>query len=130
MSTSPTDKRLAAVADGASDPDLLATYVQYGRYLLLSSSRPGGLPANLQGIWCEGTNPAWGSDFHLNINLQMNYWPVDQWNLGECIEPFVNFTNDLRSPGRETARHHYGCEGWVVHHVSDAWGTTTPADGV
>lgn len=129
----PTDRRLGAIADGdrlADDPDLAALLFEYGRYLLLASSRPGGLPANLQGIWNEECEPPWGSDFHLNVNLQMNYWPAEACNLPECVEPLIDFAEGLRGPGREVAREHYGCAGMVAHHVSDPWGTATPADGV
>ncbi|MGC8834894.1 MAG: glycosyl hydrolase family 95 catalytic domain-containing protein, partial [Armatimonadota bacterium] len=126
----PTDERLAAVRNGADDPDLLATYFQFGRYLLISSSRPGGLPANLQGLWNEHMNAPWNSDYHLNINLQMNYWPAEVTNLSECHIPLIDYTASLVESGRRTAQVHYGCRGWVVHHLSDVWGFTTPADGV
>jgi alpha-L-fucosidase 2 len=126
----PTDERLAAVRAGQDDPDLLALYFQYGRYLLMASSRPGSLPANLQGIWCEELSPPWNCDYHLNINLQMNYWPAEVGNLAECVTPLVSYLEGLREPGRKTAREHYGCGGFVAHHLTDAWGFTVPADGV
>ena len=125
----PTDERLAAVREGAEDPGLVAQYFQYGRYLLISSSRPGDLPANLQGLWCEELEPPWSCDYHLNINLQMNYWPAEVTNLPECAEPLFDYIDSLRAPGAKTARVHYGCQGFVAHHLTDIWGFTTPADG-
>ncbi len=126
----PTDARLAAVRAGASDPDLAALYFQYGRYLLIGCSRPGDLPANLQGLWNEHTNAPWNSDYHFNINVQMNYWPAEVANLAECHLPFLDYLESLVDSGTKTARLHYGADGWVVHHLSDLWGFTTPADGV
>jgi alpha-L-fucosidase 2 len=125
----PTDKRLDAVRNGDDDPHLVALYFQFGRYLLISSSRPGSLPANLQGLWCEEMRPPWNCDYHLNINLQMNYWPVEVCNLAECAEPLFDYIEMLREPGRRTAQIHYGCRGFVAHHLSDIWGFTAPADG-
>ncbi|MCU4974103.1 glycoside hydrolase family 95 protein [Halobacteria archaeon AArc-m2/3/4] len=122
----PTDERLEAVERDGLDPDLAALYFQYGRYLLLTSSHDCRLPANLQGIWNGEMEPEWESDFHLNINLQMNYWPAQVCNLSECVDPLVSYLDDLRPSGRRTAREHYGCDGFVVHHATDAWGTTTP----
>jgi alpha-L-fucosidase 2 len=118
----PTDERLAAMQSGADDPQLLATYFQYGRYLLLSSSRPGTLPANLQGLWAQGLNPPWSADYHVNINIQMNYWPAEVTNLSECHMPLFDFTEMLREPGRRTARTAYGCGGFVVHYTTTPWG--------
>lgn len=126
----PTDERLAAVRRGQDDPDLCALYFQFGRYLLISSSRPGGLPANLQGLWNEHMNAPWNSDYHTNINVQMNYWPAEVANLSECHIPLLDYIASLVESGRRTAKVHYGCRGWVVHHLSDIWGFTTPADGV
>ncbi len=125
----PTDERLAAVQAGGVDPQLLALYFQFGRYLMMSSSRPGGLPANLQGLWAEGMSPPWNADYHLNINLEMNYWPVEVANLGECHLPLFELIESLRESGRKTAQVHYGCRGFVAHHLTDVWGFTTPADG-
>ena len=124
----PTDGRVARAQDGAEDAGLVAQYFQFGRYLLIGSSRPGGLPANLQGIWAEGLDPPWQSDFHLNINLQMNYWPAETTNLAECHLPLFDLLDSLRAPGRETARVHYGAGGFVTHHITDVWGFTVPAD--
>ncbi len=126
----PTDQRLVAVASGAADPALGALYFQYGRYLLISSSRPGCLPANLQGLWNEHMQPPWNSDYHTNINLQMNYWPAGVANLAECQLPLFDYMETLVASGERTAREHYGCRGWVLHHLSDVWGFTGPADGV
>ena len=125
----PTDERLEAVKTGASDPELVALYFQYGRYLMMGSSRPGCLPANLQGIWNEHMNAPWNSDFHTNINLQMNYWVPEICNLAECHIPLFDYMETLVGPGSRTAKSHYGANGWVVHHLSDVWGFTTPADG-
>ena len=126
----PTDERLEAVKAGASDPALITLYFQYGRYLMMGSSRPGCLPANLQGIWNEHMNAPWNSDFHTNINLQMNYWVPEVCNLPECHLPLFNYMDTLVEPGNRTAKIHYGADGWVVHHLSDIWGFTTPADGI
>ena len=126
----PTDRRLDMVRQGAVDSPLAALYFQYGRYLLLSSSRPGSLPANLQGLWNDHTNAPWNSDYHFNINVQMNYWPAEVCNLSECQLPFIDYLESLVPSGERTAKVHYGARGWVVHHLSDIWGFTTPADGV
>jgi alpha-L-fucosidase 2 len=123
-SSVPTDERLAAVQAGGEDPGLLVTYFQYGRYLLMSSSRPGGMPANLQGLWADGLKPPWSADYHVNINIQMNYWPAEVTNLAECHRPLFDFTDMLRAPGRKTARIAYGCGGFVVHYTTNAWGQT------
>ncbi|MCC6142221.1 MAG: glycoside hydrolase family 95 protein [Candidatus Hydrogenedentes bacterium] len=127
----PTDARLAAVKDGADDPALAALYFQYGRYLLFSSSRPGDLPANLQGLWNDQINAPWNADYHTNINLQMNYWPAEATNLSECHLPLMQYMKDfLVESGTRTASEMYGARGWVVHHLSDLYGFTVPADGI
>ncbi len=129
--TKPTDQRLTAVAQGQADPGLAALYFQFGRYLLMGCSRPGDMPANLQGLWNEHMKAPWNADYHTNINLQMNYWPAEAVNLGECHLPLFDYMKDcLVESGNRTAKAHYGCDGWVVHHLSDIWGFTTPADGV
>ncbi|RAJ87750.1 alpha-L-fucosidase 2 [Chitinophaga dinghuensis] len=121
----PTDERLQAVKNGAYDPELTTLLFQYGRYLLLGSSRqPGVLPANLQGIWNNHINAPWQSDFHTNINLQMNYWHAESDNLSETVLPLVNFINNIRPEGRITARKMYGARGWTMHHATDAFGKT------
>ena len=124
----PTDERLEKVKTGAVDLGLEALYFQFGRYLLIASSRPGGLPANLQGLWNDSMFPPWDSDYHLNINLQMNYWPAEVTNLAELHQPLFDYLESLREPGRKTARVHYGAKGFVAHHISDVWGFTTPGD--
>lgn len=121
----PTDKRLAAFQKGADDPGLIELYFQYGRYLLISSSRPGCLPANLQGLWNAHVEAPWNSDYHININIQMNYWPAEVANLSECHYPFFKLVEGLRSAGRQTARN-LGCRGFCAVHTTDVWGFTTP----
>jgi len=125
----PTDERLAAVREGTADPSLAATYFQYGRYLLIASSRPGTQPANLQGLWNDDVNPAWGSKYTININTEMNYWPAEVTNLAECHEPLFDLIGELREAGRRTARVHYGMRGFVAHHNTDLWRVATPVDG-
>lgn len=130
-STIPTDERLKAVTNGMEDPQLVALYFQYGRYLLMGSSRyPGVLPANLQGIWCKDFNAPWNSDFHTNINLQMNYWPAEVCNLSETVEPLSNLLIQLQKPGSLTARETYGARGWTLHHLTDVFGRTGVMDGI
>jgi alpha-L-fucosidase 2 len=126
----PTDQRLAKVKSGGQDEQLLATYFNFGRYLLVCSSRPGSmLPANLQGVWNDSFKPAWNSDFHTNINIQMNYWPAEVCNLPECHLPMFDLLDRCRESGRQTARVHYGVNrGFVVHHITDPFGFTTPGD--
>ena len=127
----PTNRRLEAVKAGAEDPDLIALYFQYGRYLLMNSSRtPGVLPANLQGIWNKDYNAPWGSDFHTNINLQMNYWPAEVCNLSETALPLILFMEKLQTPGSITAKEMYHSRGWTVHHLTDPFGRTAVMDGV
>ena len=126
----PTDERLARFRTGGEDASLAALYFQFGRYLLMGSSRPGTLPANLQGIWNEHINAPWNSDYHTNINLQMNYWPAEVCNLSECHLPLFDYMEMIRPSGERTAKVHYGANGWVVHHLSDLFGVTTPCDGV
>lgn len=122
----PTDKRLERIKDGETDAHLTELYFQFGRYLLISSSRPGGLPANLQGIWDGTLNPPWNADYHININIQMNYWPALVTNLAETQQPFFEFVDDLRERGTVTAKKVYGCRGFVAHHTTDAWKFTDP----
>ena len=124
----PTDERIRDFAAGG-DPQLAALYFQFGRYLLLSSSRPGGQPANLQGLWNESMNPPWGSKYTININTEMNYWPAEPANLAECAEPLVAMVLDLTQTGARTAREMYGAPGWVAHHNTDLWRATAPIDG-
>lgn len=122
----PMDEWLRRTADGGPDPALAALVFHLGRYLALASSRPGGPPSNLQGLWADSLTPPWHCDYHLNINLQMNYWPVEPAALPECAEPLLDYIDLLREAGRRTARVHYGCRGWVVHWASNPWGRTTP----
>ncbi len=126
----PTDERLARFKRGEADPALAALYYDFGRYLLIGSSRPGTLPANLQGIWNWQLKPAWNADFHTNINLQMNYWPAHLTGLSDCELPLIDLIESLIKPGTRTAKSTYGARGWTVHHLTDAWGRTAPADGV
>jgi alpha-L-fucosidase 2 len=121
-----TDERLAHFAKGEPDRGLATLLYQYGRYLLIASSRPGGLPANLQGIWNDSMRPPWSSNWTLNINAQMNYWPAEVTNLAECHEPFFDFIEKLSVNGRKTAEINYGAHGWVAHHNSDIWAQTGP----
>ena len=124
----PTDERIKSFESG-QDPGLASLYFQYGRYLLISSSRPGTQPANLQGLWNDGTNPPWGSKYTININTEMNYWPAEVANLGECTEPLERLVADLAITGARTARDQYGARGWVTHHNTDLWRATAPIDG-
>ena len=101
---------------------------QYGRYLLISSSQPGGQPANLQGIWNHQLNAPWDGKYTININTEMNYWPAEVTNLSETHEPLFDLVQDLSVTGRETARTMYGCNGWVAHHNTDIWRVTGPVD--
>ncbi|MEY3896043.1 MAG: hypothetical protein RLZZ214_1563 [Verrucomicrobiota bacterium] len=121
LSVMPTEQRLARFASGQPDPGLATLLFNFGRYLLISSSRPGGQPANLQGIWNKDVQPIWSSNHTININAQMNYWPAEVTNLSECHQPFLDFINHLSINGRETARINYGAGGWVSHHNSDIW---------
>jgi alpha-L-fucosidase 2 len=119
--TVPVNKRLQEIREGRADPALEALLFQYGRYLLISSSRPGTNPANLQGLWNEHIHAPWNADYHLNINLQMNYWPAEVTNLSECHEPLFDFIDRLVENGKKTARVQYGYNGAVAHHASDIW---------
>jgi alpha-L-fucosidase 2 len=125
-----TDARLAEVKAGKTDLGLVVDHFHYGRYLLMGSSRPGTLPANLQGIWNDAFVPAWDSKFTININTEMNYWPVEVANLAECHEPLFDLIDRMRVRGAETARIHYGCGGFTAHHNTDAWADCAPIDNV
>ena len=116
-----TDSRLIAMQNGNVDPQLVELYYQFGRYLLISSSRPGSLPANLQGVWADGLTPPWGADYHININIQMNYWPAEVTNLSEMHMPFLTFLDALRPDARKTAKDMYGIKGAVAHFTTDPW---------
>jgi alpha-L-fucosidase 2 len=122
----PTDARLREYAAGAADPGLEALYFQFGRYLLVSGSRPGGPALNLQGIWNPHMRPPWSSNYTVNINTEMNYWPAETTNLAECHQPLLRFIGDLAQTGAVTARHFYGARGWCVHHNSDIWALSNP----
>lgn len=124
------DQRLARVRAGADDPALVATYAQVGRYLLLGSSRPGTLPANLQGIWNDSFAPAWDSKFTININTEMNYWPAEVSSLADSHLPLFDLIDRMRVTGARTAREHYGCPGFVAHSNTDLWADTLPLDNV
>ncbi len=124
----PTDERIQNFHNG-QDPQLAALYFQFGRYLLISSSHPGGQPANLQGLWNESMNPPWQSKYTININTEMNYWPAEPCNLGECVEPLIDMVRDLSETGARTAQEMYGASGWVAHHNTDLWRATGPIDG-
>ena len=124
----PTDERIVA-ADTADDPALAALYLQYARYLLISSSRPGTQPANLQGIWNEATNPPWGSKYTININTEMNYWLAGPAGLASCVEPLLRMAEELAITGAGTAKTMYNARGWVAHHNTDLWRAAAPIDG-
>jgi len=121
----PTDQRLSTFRRGR-DPGLAALVFQYGRYLLIASSRPGSQPANLQGIWNDQLEPPWDSKWTVNINTEMNYWPAETCNLAECHFPLFDLIADVAATGRKTAKAHYGCRGWVLHHNTDLWRGTAP----
>ncbi len=126
----PTDVRLENVKRGAYDPHLEALYFQFGRYLLIASSRPGSLPANLQGIWNDNLAPPWESKYTININTEMNYWPAEPLNLAELHRPLFDLLDKARLEGRKVARQLYGARGFVVHHNTDGWGHAVPIDGI
>jgi alpha-L-fucosidase 2 len=125
----PTDQRLKNFRS-VDDPQFVTLYFQYGRYLLISSSRPGGQAANLQGIWNNKMNPPWDSKYTININAQMNYWPAEKTNLSELHEPFLQMVRDMAETGKETARVMYGARGWMAHHNTDIWRITGPVDPI
>ncbi|HET7618790.1 MAG TPA: glycoside hydrolase family 95 protein [Vicinamibacterales bacterium] len=124
----PTDERLRRF-DGGNDPALPALMFQFGRYLLISSSRQGTQPANLQGIWNDNMNPPWDSKYTTNINTEMNYWPAEVANLAECAEPLFRMIRELTDQGADVAREHYGARGWVMHQNTDLWRVAAPMDG-
>ena len=124
----PTDARLERFT-GANDPALPGLLFQFGRYLLISSSRPGGQPANLQGLWNASMNPPWDSKYTTNINTEMNYWPAEVGNLTECAEPLFRMIRELSDQGADVAREHYGARGWVMHQNTDLWRVAAPMDG-
>ncbi|MGV3703789.1 MAG: glycoside hydrolase family 95 protein [Arcticibacter sp.] len=124
----PTDERLKNFSS-VDDPQFAALYYQFGRYLLISSSQPGGQPANLQGIWNRSLRPAWDSKYTININAQMNYWPAERTNLSELHEPFLKMVRELAVAGQKTAKDMYGARGWVAHHNTDIWRATGAVDG-
>ncbi len=125
----PVSQRRHLFRDGGKDNRLLSLYFQFGKYLLVSSSRPGSLPANLQGVWSDGLQAPWNADYHSNINLQMNYWPAEVANLSECTEPLFSYMNwNYLESGKETARILYRCRGTVLHHISDLYGFTAAGD--
>jgi alpha-L-fucosidase 2 len=124
----PTDERLKNF-DSDNDPSFVALYYQYGRYLLISSSQPGGQPATLQGIWNNNLFPAWDSKYTININTEMNYWPVEKTNLSELDRPFIQMVKDLSVTGQKTAKDMYGARGWMAHHNTDIWRVTGAVDG-
>ncbi|WP_411831074.1 glycosyl hydrolase family 95 catalytic domain-containing protein [Mariniflexile sp. AS56] len=127
-SKNPTDVRIKEFSTGF-DPSLAALYFQFGRYLLISSSQPGGQPANLQGLWCNDLTPPWKSAYTVNINTQMNYWPAEVTNLPEMHDPLIQMVRELSEAGKETAKVMYGAEGWVTHHNTDLWRIAGPVDG-
>ncbi|MCW3099635.1 MAG: hypothetical protein JWL77_5253, partial [Chthonomonadaceae bacterium] len=128
LSSRPTDARIRTFAQD-HDPSLAALYCQYGRYLLLSCSRPGGQTATLQGLWNDSMNPPWGSKYTININTEMNYWPAGPANLLECYAPLFDMLAEMTETGAKTAKTQYGAGGWVCHHNTNGWRGTAPVDG-
>jgi alpha-L-fucosidase 2 len=125
----PTPERLKAAQNGPGDPSLAALYFNFGRYLLISSSRPGGLPPNLQGIWAEEIHTPWTGDWHLDVNVQMNYWPAEVANLSDLTQPLFALIASLQEPGAKTAHDYYNARGWVAHVITNPWGFTSPGEG-
>jgi alpha-L-fucosidase 2 len=126
QASKPTDVRIREFYEGSVDPHLEALYFQFGRYLMISCSRPGGLPANLQGVWNDKTDPPWAADYHTNINLQMIYWPAELTSLPECHEPLIDYVETLVEPGRISAREFFNSGGWTVNTMNNAFGYTAP----
>ncbi len=128
VSGKPTPERIQAFKVGATDPALAALYFNFGRYLLISSSRPGGLPPNLQGIWAEELSTPWTGDWHLDVNVQMNYWPAEICNLSDLHQPMFALIASLQEPGAKTAKAYYNARGWVAHVITNPWGFTSPGE--
>ena len=124
----PTNERIKHFSEG-NDPQFATLYFQFGRYLLISSSRPGAQTAGLQGIWNDSMSPPWGGKYTININTEMNYWPAETCNLGECVEPLISMVKGLSQTGARTAKAMYGARGWMTHHNTDLWRATAPIDG-
>jgi len=127
-SKNPTDQRISDFSSDPNDPQLVALYVAYARYLTIASSRPGTKPATLQGIWNDKLTPPWFSSYTTNINLEMNYWPVEMYNLSECHEPLFDLIEDLSITGAKVAEAHYNAEGWIAHHNIDIWRGAAPVN--
>ena len=125
----PIPERLQAAQNGPGDPALAALHFNFGRYLLISSSRPGGLPPNLQGIWAEEIHTPWNGDWHLDVNVQMNYWPAEVCNLSDLTPPLFALISSLQEPGAKTAHDYYDARGWVAHVIANPWGFTSPGEG-
>lgn len=128
LADKPIPERIRAFKVGSDDLALAALYFNFGRYLLISSSRPGGLPANLQGIWAEELSTPWTGDWHLDVNVQMNYWPAEVCNLSELHQPLFALIDSLQKPGAKTAREYYAARGWVAHVITNPWGFTSPGE--
>jgi alpha-L-fucosidase 2 len=124
----PTPERIKTAENGPGDPGLAALYYNFGRYLLISSSRPGGLPPNLQGIWAEEIHTPWNGDWHLDVNLEMNYWPAEEGNLADLTDPLFTLIASLQAPGAKTAHDYYNARGWVAHVITNPWGFTSPGE--
>jgi alpha-L-fucosidase 2 len=121
-------ERLTRFGNGSADPDLINMYFNFGRYLLISSSRPGGMPANLQGLWADEYQTPWNGDYHTDINVQMNYWPAEVTNLADCHQPMFTLLSQMAHYGSHTAKTYYGARGWVTHPITNPWGYTSPGE--
>ena len=128
LASIPTPKRIQFANEHGGDPNLAALYFNFGRYLLISSSRPGGFPPNLQGIWAEEIHTPWTGDWHLDVNVQMNYWPAEVCNLSDLTQPLFALIDSLQEPGAKTAKAYYGARGWVAHVITNPWGFTSPGE--
>ncbi len=128
IATRPTPERIKWAHENGGDPNLAALYFNFGRYLLISSSRPGGFPANLQGIWAEEIHTPWNADWHLDVNVEMNYWPAEECNLSDLTQPLFALTASLQEPGAKTAHDYYNAHGWVAHVIANPWGFTSPGE--